>query len=108
MGSFFVMQGALMNREVGGSGFTVPAASLALFNTLGIILLIPLYDRLVVLLRRYGKKISLLQRIGELLPSLCVKSPAEMDRTTAFFPQIPHTPVIPPPAAHRWDCRLPF
>eukprot|EP00884_Botryococcus_braunii_P017310 jgi/Botrbrau1/4262/Bobra.0390s0002.1 len=63
MGSFFVMQGALMNREVGRSGFTVPAASLALFNTLGIIILIPLYDRLVVLLRHYGKKISLLQRI---------------------------------------------
>lgn len=68
MGSFFVMQGALMDREVGKGGFTIPAASLALFNTLGIIILIPLYDRLVVLLRHFGIKISVLQRIGAPFP----------------------------------------
>ena len=44
----------------------VPAASLALFNTLSIILLIPVYDRgLVPLLRRFGTKLTLLSRIGE-------------------------------------------
>ena len=44
----------------------VPAASLALFNTLSIILLIPVYDRgLVPLLRRSGTKLTLLSRIGE-------------------------------------------
>lgn len=44
----------------------MPAASLALFNTLSIILLIPIYDRgLVPLLRRFGTKLSLLSRIGE-------------------------------------------
>ena len=44
----------------------MPAASLALFNTLSIILLIPVYDRgLVPLLRRFGTKLTLLSRIGE-------------------------------------------
>jgi hypothetical protein len=43
----------------------VPAASLALFNTLSIILLIPVYDRgLVPLLRHFGTKLTLLSRIG--------------------------------------------
>ena len=37
MGSFFVVQGAEMDREVFGGGFIIPAASLAIFNTLGIV-----------------------------------------------------------------------
>lgn len=66
MGSFFVEQGVVMDRETFGGGFTIPAASLAIFNTLGIILLIPLYDRgLVPLLRYFGLKLTHLQRIGE-------------------------------------------
>lgn len=53
-----------MDRRV-TQNFSIPAASLALFNTLSIIVLIPLYDRgLVPLLRRVGKRITLLQRIG--------------------------------------------
>ncbi|KAK9822864.1 hypothetical protein WJX81_005939 [Elliptochloris bilobata] len=65
MGSFFVVQGAQMDRWLFGGRFKVPAASLALFNTLSIILLIPIYDRgLVPLLRHYGTKLSLLSRIG--------------------------------------------
>lgn len=65
MGSFFVEQGAAMDRRMFNGGFTIPAASLAIFNTLGIILLIPLYDRgLVPLLRYFGKKLTHLQRIG--------------------------------------------
>ncbi|KAK9791573.1 hypothetical protein WJX73_008951 [Symbiochloris irregularis] len=68
MGSFFVEQGAVMDRMVywkGHEKFDIPAASLAVFNTLSIIILIPIYDRgLVPLLRRLGCKISHLQRIG--------------------------------------------
>lgn len=68
MGSFFVEQGAAMDRQMFGGGFTIPAASLAIFNTLGIILLIPIYDRgLVPLLRVFGKKLTHLQRIGTAL-----------------------------------------
>ena len=64
MGSFFVEQGSVMDRRM-GDGWKIPAASLSLFNTLSIIVLIPLYDRgLVPLLRRMGIKISLLSRIG--------------------------------------------
>ncbi|KAK9827526.1 hypothetical protein WJX74_008315 [Apatococcus lobatus] len=64
MGSFFVIEGAAMNRDVIGS-FHIPAASLSIFNTLAIIVLIPLYDSAFIpLLRRFGKKITLLQRIG--------------------------------------------
>ena len=77
MGSFFVEQGSQMDRrisfprfsifghDVRGGQLRIPAASLALFNTVSIIALIPLYDRgLVPLLSRFGKKLSLLQRIG--------------------------------------------
>ena len=57
-------QGSVMDRRM-GDGWKIPAASLSLFNTLSIIVLIPLYDRgLVPLLRRLGIKISLLSRIG--------------------------------------------
>ena len=64
MGSFFVIEGAAMNRDVLGS-FHIPAASLSIFNTLAIIVLIPLYDSAFIpLLRRCGTKITLLQRIG--------------------------------------------
>ena len=68
MGSFFVEQGAVMDRifDYGGhKDINIPAASLSVFNTLSIIILIPIYDQgLVPLLRRLGYKISHLQRIG--------------------------------------------
>ena len=74
MGSFFVEQGAAMDRRMFNGGFTIPAASLAIFNTLGIILLIPIYDRgLVPLLRYFGKKLTHLQRIGQSLSALKTK-----------------------------------
>ena len=65
MGSFFVEQGTQMDRKMFGGKIQIPAASLALFNTISIIALIPVYDRILVPgLRYFGKKISLLQRIG--------------------------------------------
>ena len=64
MGSFFVEQGEVMDRRL-GRGVQIPAASLAIFNTLSIVVLIPLYDRgLVPLLARCGVSISHLARIG--------------------------------------------
>ena len=56
MGSFFVQQGNLMSRDfalnVPGVSHPVtlriPSASMSLFNTLSIILLIPVYDKIVV------------------------------------------------------------
>ena len=70
MGSFFVMQGANMDRNMFGGKFVIPSASLSLFNTISIITLIPIYDRGVVpLLKKFGIKITHLQRIGE----LCLK-----------------------------------
>ncbi len=69
MGSFFVVQGASMDRVMFGGRFVIPSASLALFNTISIIVLIPIYDRGVVpLLHRFGMKLSHLQRIGEQPP----------------------------------------
>ena len=57
-------QGSLMDRRL-GSELLIPAASLSIFNTLSIVLLIPLYDRgLVPLLKRMGIRISNLARIG--------------------------------------------
>ena len=65
MGSFFVMQGANMDRNMFGGRFVIPSASLSLFNTISIIALIPVYDRGVVpLLQKAGIKITHLQRIG--------------------------------------------
>ncbi|KAL3151753.1 hypothetical protein ABBQ38_012730 [Trebouxia sp. C0009 RCD-2024] len=65
MGSFFVEQGTQMNRQMFGGKLRIPAASLALFNTISIIALIPVYDRVLVpSLRYFGKQITLLQRIG--------------------------------------------
>jgi len=67
MGSFFVQQGNLMDRTIrrNGDSFRIPSASMSLFNTLSIIVLIPVYDKLVEpLIARFWTKITLLQRIG--------------------------------------------
>ena len=70
MGSFFVEQGTQMDRQMFGGRIQIPAASLALFNTISIIALIPVYDRVLVpSLRYFGKQITLLQRIGMLTTS---------------------------------------
>jgi len=69
MGSFFVVQGSRMNRIVslpfGMGTFLIPAASLSVINTVAIVALIPMYDKLLVpFLRRIGRPMSLLRRIG--------------------------------------------
>ena len=56
-----------MNRQIKifGKDFLIPAASMSLFNTLAIIALIPIYDKIVVpFLKRVNMNPSNLQRIG--------------------------------------------
>jgi hypothetical protein len=70
MGTMFIQQGSLMDNRVAlpGTGITlrVPAATMALFNTGAIILLVPLYDTFFEpALKRCGVRWTLLRRIGE-------------------------------------------
>lgn len=83
MGTMFIQQGSLMDNSVplpawlgGGGGcdsssssglcLHIPAATMALFNTGAIILLVPVYDALVEpALKAAGVKWTLLRRIGE-------------------------------------------
>ena len=74
MQSLFVSQGTLMRTKVNlsallgrklGKDFVVPAASLSSFDTISIIVLIPLYDKVLVpLLGKLNIRITVLQRIG--------------------------------------------
>lgn len=61
------MQARHMNCRVtvAGRPFSVPPASMAMFDTISIIVLIPIYDGIVnPLLKRLRCELSMLQRIG--------------------------------------------
>lgn len=66
--TFFTKQGALMDHEVGGGVFVIPPAMLQSTITVSIILLMPLYDRMIIPLINAitgsSKGITVLQRIG--------------------------------------------
>eukprot|EP01023_Acetabularia_acetabulum_P009011 TRINITY_DN13967_c1_g1_i2.p1 TRINITY_DN13967_c1_g1~~TRINITY_DN13967_c1_g1_i2.p1 ORF type:complete len:623 (-),score=82.66 TRINITY_DN13967_c1_g1_i2:1000-2868(-) len=63
--SCFVQQGYAMDMQVPGTKFQVPAASLQAFDALSILILVPLWDRIIVpVLSRYNMKPTMLQRIG--------------------------------------------
>ncbi|OEL32021.1 Protein NRT1/ PTR FAMILY 8.1 [Dichanthelium oligosanthes] len=47
MSTMFVLQGNTLDPRM-GSNFSIPSASLAIFDTLSIVVLVPVYDRLVV------------------------------------------------------------
>jgi peptide/histidine transporter 3/4 len=69
MGSFFVVQGSKMDRKINlpfeMGVFYIPAASLAVINTVAIVVLIPIYDRILVpLLKKAGRPMTMLRRIG--------------------------------------------
>ncbi|KAL5580819.1 hypothetical protein UlMin_013261 [Ulmus minor] len=68
MGSLFVLQGETMNRYLGSTSFQIPAASVSIFDTISVIIWVPIYDRILVpVARRYtGHKngITQLQRMG--------------------------------------------
>uniref|UniRef100_A0A7S1X4Y8 Uncharacterized protein n=1 Tax=Tetraselmis chuii TaxID=63592 RepID=A0A7S1X4Y8_9CHLO len=61
--SFFILQGDYMERRT--YGFTVPAASLTIFDTIAILALVPLYEHaLLPALTRLRRRPSMLKRIG--------------------------------------------
>ncbi|XP_022751913.1 protein NRT1/ PTR FAMILY 2.10-like [Durio zibethinus] len=66
--TYAVFQALQSDRRLGNGGFTVPAASYAIFAMLSLTLSIPIYDRLMVpsLRKLTGKQggITLLQRMG--------------------------------------------
>lgn len=67
MGNLFLAQATFMDTNM-GPRFQIPAASLSIFDTLSVILWVPVYDKMIVpLARRFtGHKngLSQLQRIG--------------------------------------------
>lgn len=66
MSTMFVEQGMTLDTSIGG--FHIPPASLSIFDTLSVILWVPIYDALIVpLARKYTKQergFTQLQRIG--------------------------------------------
>ncbi|XP_030524239.1 protein NRT1/ PTR FAMILY 8.1-like [Rhodamnia argentea] len=68
MSTLFVLQGYTMDPHVGNSSFKIPAASLAIFDTLSVLFWVPIYDRIIIpVARRFtGHKSGLtqLQRMG--------------------------------------------
>ena len=64
MNTSMVYQGEYMDIEV-GNGFQIPIASLSLLDTLGVLILIPIVDKVLYpLLAKCGIRLSQLQRIG--------------------------------------------
>lgn len=64
MANSFLLQGERLDLSVGG--FTVPVASLTIFDAASVLLLVPLLDRIVFpLLDRWGLRPSLLKKIGQ-------------------------------------------
>ncbi|KAK3251584.1 hypothetical protein CYMTET_39083 [Cymbomonas tetramitiformis] len=64
MSTVFVEQGEQMNRKVVGS-FAIPAASLSTFDTVSIIVLVPIFDGFVYpMLERSGYRLTPLRKIG--------------------------------------------
>ena len=83
MPTLFVEQGKMMDRSVGS--FTIPAASLSLFNHVSIIILVPIYDRIIVPIARghtgNERGFSQLQRmgIGLFISVLCMSAAAALE-----------------------------
>ncbi|GKB38620.1 NRT1/ PTR family 8.2-like protein [Tanacetum coccineum] len=68
LGSLFVLQGSTLDPRIGSSGFEIPPASLAMFDTISILFWVPVYDCVIVHVARQltGQQNGLtqLQRIG--------------------------------------------
>ena len=63
MQTIFVIQATFMRLEF--PGFTVPAASLTVFNVIAVLVFIPIMDHIVYpLLQRFGISFTALRRIG--------------------------------------------
>ena len=65
MANTFFAQAERMDVRLGG-GVNIPAAALNAFNTIGIIVLIPLVDKVVYpFFERIGRPLTYLKRIGK-------------------------------------------
>ncbi|XP_047311180.1 protein NRT1/ PTR FAMILY 5.6-like [Impatiens glandulifera] len=66
--TFFVKQGATLDRKIGGGGFVMPAASVYAIVAIGMIVSVVIYDRILVpIMRRVTgneRGIKILKRIG--------------------------------------------
>ncbi|KAF9598497.1 hypothetical protein IFM89_028029 [Coptis chinensis] len=67
MSTMYVLQGNTMDPHL-GKGFKIPSASLSIFDTISVIIWVPLYDRIIVpVARKYTKNdvgFTTLQRMG--------------------------------------------
>lgn len=68
MGSLFVLQGEKMDAYLGTSSFEIPPASLSIFDTLSVIVWVPIYDQIIVPIARkftgHRNGLTQLQRMG--------------------------------------------
>ncbi|KAJ4725639.1 protein NRT1/ PTR FAMILY 8.1-like [Melia azedarach] len=68
MSSLFELQGERMDTRVGHSSFKIPPASLTIFDTLSVIIWVPIYDRIIVPVARkftgHKNGLTQLQRMG--------------------------------------------
>lgn len=68
MGSLFVLQGQKMDRRLAPSTFKIPSATLSIFDTISVIIWVPIYDRIIVPVARkftgHPNGITQLQRMG--------------------------------------------
>lgn len=66
--TFFIKQGAIMDRKIGNSGFEIPPASIYTLAAIGMIVSVAIYDKILVpMLRRINgneRGMNILQRIG--------------------------------------------
>lgn len=83
--TFFVQQAATMDRSV-GSIFVIPSGSILAFSSLAIIVMLPIYGKMVVPFARwitgYDEGLTLLQRIGVgyFLSIVCMVTAALVER----------------------------
>lgn len=68
MGTLFVLQGEKMDAYLGTSSFEIPSASLSIFDTLSVIVWVPIYDQIIVPIARkftgHRNGLTQLQRMG--------------------------------------------
>jgi solute carrier family 15 (peptide/histidine transporter), member 3/4 len=81
----FVLQAQYMDRrvEVVGRAFIIPAASMTVFDTIAIVVMIPIYDGILQpIMKTLRSELSLLQRIGWgfMLAALAMVSAAVVER----------------------------
>ncbi|KAL5554161.1 hypothetical protein UlMin_041562 [Ulmus minor] len=83
MSTLFVEQGKMMDRTLGS--FIIPSASLSFFNVISVVILVPVYDRVIVpIAKKYTgqeRGFSQLQRmgIGLFISVLCMSAAAILE-----------------------------